>query len=116
MTEFIPSMNGKGYREVRTPADEERAIIEPHYVWEDSGPRVVYPASGSTLGMLVEPKTNGLQACLRLDYAHAPSSLMQILNVDELRSLAEGMLDIANQMEAHAADMLAAALKRKPNG
>lgn len=114
MTEFIPSKNGEGYREVRTPATDERAIVAPHYIWEDSGPRIVYPAIGSTLGVLADSATGGAQACLRLDHAQGPTSLMQILTVDELRALAEGMIEIADQMEAAAAGMLAQALQRKP--
>lgn len=114
MTEFIPSKKGDGYREVRTPSTDERALVAPHYVHDEGVTRVVYPAIGSTLCMLSDAETGGLQACLRLDHAAGPTSLLQVLNADELRAMGEGMIQVASEMEAAAADMLAAALKWKP--
>lgn len=111
MTEFIPGARHPNYKEVMTPRDQERALVSPHYQWDDRA-HIVHPAGGSTLEHLVDPNTGGFQACLRLDHAYGPTSLMQVLSVDELRALAAGMTALADEMEADAARMLADALRK----
>jgi hypothetical protein len=112
--DHIPSNKSASF--VDTSADDymPRAHFAPHTTHDEGGFHIVHPAGSLKIGTLHDRDNDRPVPIIRVDHVGGPTSLLFVPNAQEMRLFATAMTQMADEMEAEAADLLAGALKRKP--